>query len=90
MSICGSIRLSLDNRAQIRRTTPKRWRNKDLVELYYSSKRVGFSLKDYFYFLMKYKRSDSLRDVLVEERHLISGLERKSERIAKRSAKKRL
>ncbi len=78
------------HRAQIRRTTPKRWRNKDLVELYYSSKRVGFSLKDYFYFLMKYKRSDSLRDVLMEERHLISGLERKSERIAKRSAKKHL
>lgn len=78
------------HRAQIRRRTPRRWRNKDLVELYYSSKRVGFSLKDYFYFLMKYKQSDSLRDILWEERYLISGLERKSERIERRSIRKQL
>ena len=78
------------HRAQLRKRTPKRWRNKDLVELYYSSKRVGFSREDYFYFLMQYKQSTSLRKVLRQEKRLIESLERKSGRIEKRSLRKRI
>ncbi len=78
------------HRAQIRKRTPKRWRNKDLVELYYSSKRIGFSRTDYFYFLKRYKQSSSLRDALRQEKRLIGSIESKSGRIEKRSLRRNL
>lgn len=78
------------HRAQIRREPPKRWRYKDLVELYYSSKRIGLCMTDYLYFLMRYKQSPSLRETLKQERHLVESLEKKSKRIEKRTIRRKL
>lgn len=64
----GSITLYIIDlhRAQIRKTTPTRWRAKDLAGLYFSSKDVGLTQRDLLRFIKLY-RNQSLRDVLNKE-----------------------
>jgi heptose I phosphotransferase len=55
------------HRAAIRKTTPSRWVNKDLAGLYFSSKGIGLTSRDYYRF-MKVYRLQSLREMLTSER----------------------
>lgn len=55
------------HRAQRRVKTPKRWMIKDLAGLYFSSKDIGLTNKDLYYFMKEYvglKKNQSLRNVL--------------------------
>lgn len=62
------IKLSLIDlhRAQIRRLTPVRWIIKDLSGLYFSSKDIGLTQRDYFRFMKVYS-GKTLRDCLNED-----------------------
>lgn len=51
------------HRVQIRRVTPERWRIKDLAGLYFSSKEMGLTQRDFYRFMRLYQRK-SLRDIL--------------------------
>lgn len=64
------------HRAQIRAKTPRRWRDKDLAALYYSSLEIGLTKMDKIYFLQVYFGS-SLRDIIKQEQVLLRYLERK-------------
>lgn len=77
------------HRAQFRNSVPLRWRNKDLIGLYYSCMNIGLTLKDYYYFLKIYFQKP-LRRILREERTLISEAESKAEKIKERSLRKGL
>jgi len=67
----NSLRLYLIDlhRAQIRRLTPERWIIKDLAGLYFSSKDIGLTQRDIFYF-MKIYSDKPLRDLMVSENEL--------------------
>lgn len=77
------------HRAQIRSQVPLRWRNKDLIGLYFSSLEIGLSKKDIFYFLKIYFCS-SLRDILTREHKLLKIAESKALKIKQRTARKGL
>lgn len=78
------------HRAQIRHKVPLRWRNKDLVALYYSSLDIGLTQKDYFLFLKIYFEGEKLRDILTREKEFLSTVEHKSETIRERTLRKGL
>lgn len=54
------------HRAGIRHTTPTRWVNKDLAGLYFSSKGMGLTTRDYFRFMKVYCLKP-LREILKTE-----------------------
>ncbi len=71
------------HRAQTRRRTPRRWRDKDLAALYFSALDVGLTRRDKLRFLRAYFRQP-LRQVLSDEAALLGWLERKAEKLYRR------
>ena len=71
------------HRAQTRRRTPRRWRDKDLAALYFSALDVGLTRRDKLRFLRVYFRQP-LRQVLSDEAALLGWLERKAEKLYRR------
>lgn len=56
------------HRAQLRRLTPERWIIKDLAGLYFSSKDLGLTQRDWYRFIRIY-REKPLRDTLTREKN---------------------
>lgn len=57
------------HRAQIRKTIPPRWIIKDIAGLYFSSKDIGLTQRDYFRFIKWYRATHhSLRAILNKEK----------------------
>ncbi len=81
----SDFRLSLIDlhRAQVRTTTPSRWRNKDLAGLYFSAIEIGLTRGDKLRFLREYFQRP-LREILRDEATLLSWLEGKAERLYRR------
>lgn len=77
------------HRAQLRSSVPTRWRNKDLIGLYFSSLEIGLTQRDIFRF-MKIYFDLPLRDLFKKEQRLIQITERRAEKIRQRSLKYRL
>ncbi|KID04613.1 MAG: lipopolysaccharide core heptose(I) kinase RfaP [Hafnia alvei] len=77
------------HRSQIRDKVPKRWRDKDLIGLYFSSSNIGLSKKDILYFLKIYFDAP-LRQTLTQERELLEKAITKSEKIKERTIRKSL
>ncbi|GIZ12826.1 lipopolysaccharide core heptose(I) kinase RfaP [Pseudomonas sp. NCCP-436] len=78
----GDLRLSIIDlhRAQVRRHTPRRWRDKDLAALYFSVLDIGLTRRDRLRFLRDYFQRP-LRQVLREEARLLQWLERKAAKL---------
>lgn len=74
------------HRAQIRHKTPKRWRDKDLVALYFSAADIGLTERDKLLFLKEYFNF-KLADILEKEAALLRFMERKSQAMHKRQAR---
>lgn len=74
------------HRAQTRNKVPMRWRDKDLIGLYFSAMDIGLTQRDIYLFLTIYF-NQPLRTILRDEHHLITHAQRKAERIRKRTEK---
>lgn len=74
------------HRAQIRKTVPVRWRDKDLIGLYFSAMNIGLTDRDIWRFLKVYF-NQPLKTILRNESKLIASMHRKVERIRKRTEK---
>ncbi|MCP9337220.1 lipopolysaccharide core heptose(I) kinase RfaP [Stutzerimonas xanthomarina] len=83
------FRLSLIDlhRAQVRSTTPPRWRDKDLAGLYFSALNIGLTHRDKLRFLKGYFRKP-LRDVLRDEAALLAWLAAKAAKLQTRYDRK--
>ena len=92
LSVSSPVSLSIIDlhRAQIRNKTPLRWRNKDLVGLYFSSQDIGLEKTDYFFFLKQYFPGKSLREIFTKEKKFLSTLEMKAQKIRERTIRKGL
>ncbi|MDR2989622.1 MAG: lipopolysaccharide core heptose(I) kinase RfaP [Providencia alcalifaciens] len=77
------------HRAQLRSSVPTRWRNKDLIGLYFSSLEIGLTQRDIFRF-MKFYFEMPLREILKKEQRLVRISEQRAEKIRQRSLKYRL
>jgi heptose I phosphotransferase len=77
------------HRAQIRQHVPKRWEDKDLIGLYFSSLNIGLTQRDIFRFMQIYF-SDSLRNILNNEQKLIFSANIKAEKIKERTVRRGL
>nr|WP_318383580.1 lipopolysaccharide core heptose(I) kinase RfaP [uncultured Enterobacter sp.] len=77
------------HRAQIRQKVPLRWRDKDLIGLYFSSLNIGLSERDIYRFLKVYF-DKPLRGILSHEAGLIRQAGSKAERIRERTERKSL
>ena len=77
------------HRAQIRSKVPRRWRDKDLIGLYFSSMNIGLTQRDIFRFMKTYF-GISLRNVLSREEKLLTQTEMKAEKIRERTQRKSL
>lgn len=88
---CQQIKLSIIDlhRAQIRKQVPLRWRNKDLIGLYFSSLNIGLTNRDYFRFLKLYFKKP-LKTILQDEHYFLNIVERKAEKIRVRTERKGL
>lgn len=75
------------HRAQFRDTVPTRWRNKDLIGLYYSAINIGLTFRDYCLFLKTYFNKP-LKDIFRTEAGLIREAELTAFKIRARSVKK--
>jgi heptose I phosphotransferase len=84
-----NLRLSLVDlhRAQIRLHTPRRWRDKDLAALHFSSLNIGLTKRDRLRFLRTYF-AQPLSEILVKESTLLNHLEKESVRLLKRFQRK--
>jgi len=84
-----SPRLSIIDlhRAQTRDRVPRRWRDKDLAGLYFSSLEIGLTARDRLRFLRVYFDAP-LRQVLREQAPLIRWLARRGERLMARYRRK--
>lgn len=74
------------HRSQIRDSVPRRWRDKDLIGLYYSAQNIGITQRDIYRFLREYFRKP-LRNIFAEEKGLLQKAERKVQRIKDHSAR---
>lgn len=85
----GAPRLSLIDlhRAQVREATPRRWRDKDLAGLYFSSLEIGLTRRDLLRFLRGYFQQP-LRRVLADEAPLLRFLQREGARLMDRYQRK--
>jgi len=83
------LRLSLIDlhRAQVRRETPRRWRDKDLAGLYFSALGIGLTRADKLRFLRQYFQRP-LREVLRDEAPLLRWLQSKADRLQSRYERK--
>lgn len=77
------------HRAQLRASVPTRWRDKDLIGLYYSSLNIGLTQRDIFRF-MKIYFALPLKEILKQEQSLIEKVSRKAEKIKERTIRKSL
>ncbi len=77
------------HRAQIRPGVPLRWRNKDLIGLYFSSLEIGLTRADVLYF-MKIYFARPLRDILRDEHSLIASAQVRAQKIKERTQRKGL
>ena len=78
------------HRAQIRKNVPKRWRDKDLVALYFSSLDANLSKTDYFYFLKYYFSDLKLSAIFAKEKYLFDTIDSKAQKIRERTLRKGL
>jgi heptose I phosphotransferase len=86
----GALRLSLIDlhRAQVRPgAAPRRWRDKDLAALHFSTLEIGLTARDRLRFLRAYF-GRPLRDILGAEADLLAHLEREGERLMERYRRK--
>ncbi len=86
----GALRLSLIDlhRAQVREgAAPRRWRDKDLAALHFSSLEIGLTARDRLRFLRAYFERP-LREVLVTEADLLAHLSREGARLMQRYKRK--
>ncbi|MBE5253804.1 MAG: lipopolysaccharide core heptose(I) kinase RfaP [Enterobacterales bacterium endosymbiont of Blomia tropicalis] len=77
------------HRAQSRHHVPRRWRDKDLIGLYYSTLELGLNARDYLYFLKIYTGLD-YSSVIKKEARLIKAALKKSQKIQQRTIRKSL
>ena len=77
------------HRAQTRDKVPTRWRDKDLIGLYFSSAKIGLTNRDIWRFLKVYFNKP-LKTILRDEHKLITSAQQKAERISKRTKKYQL
>ncbi|UDG80723.1 Lipopolysaccharide core heptose(I) kinase RfaP [Candidatus Hartigia pinicola] len=77
------------HRAQIRKRIPKRWRDKDLMGIYFSSLELGITNRDIYRFLKTYFDLD-LRTIFSIESDLIKKAKNKSILIKKRTERRGL
>lgn len=77
------------HRAQIRRQVPRRWRDKDLIGLYFSSLDIGLTSRDIYRFLRIYF-SMPLREILRLEAALLERAITKAQKIKHRTIRKAL
>ena len=77
------------HRAQIRNHVPRRWRDKDLIGLYFSSLNIGLTQRDILRFMRVYF-DKSIRDVLREEQALLAKAADKANKIKERTIRKSL
>lgn len=77
------------HRAQIRTKVPRRWRDKDLIGLYFSSMNIGLTQRDIWRFMRVYFNL-SLRDILSQEFVLLTRAGAKAEKIRERTQRKSL
>lgn len=77
------------HRAQIRTKVPRRWRDKDLIGLYFSSLNIGLTQRDIWRFLKVYFDA-SLKSILREESGLIAQAAEKAAKIKERTQRKGL
>jgi heptose I phosphotransferase len=84
-----SFKLSLIDlhRAQLRRQTPRRWRDKDLASLYFSALEIGLTQRDFLRFLRSYFPAP-LRTTLRDEASLLRHLASESLRLQERFTRK--
>ncbi|MFC3393350.1 lipopolysaccharide core heptose(I) kinase RfaP [Brenneria rubrifaciens] len=78
------------HRAQIRSMVPQRWRNKDLIGLYFSSLNIGLTKNDLLWFLTIYFDRQPLRATLQQEQSLLREARIKAEKIRQRTERKSL
>ncbi len=78
------------HRAQIRKTVPKRWRDKDIIALYYSSLEIGLTRTDIVFFLKNYLNENNIHKIFSIERKLIASTASKAKKIAERTKRKGL
>ncbi len=83
-----TIKLSVIDlhRAQVRNKVPTRWRDKDLIGLYFSSTNIGLTERDIYRFVKTYF-DKPLKQIFHDEKHLINTTQQKAERIRKRTEK---
>lgn len=77
------------HRAQIRRQVPRRWRDKDLIGLYFSSLEIGLTSRDIYRFLRIYF-SMPLREIFRLEAVLFERAITKAQKIKHRTIRKAL
>jgi heptose I phosphotransferase len=75
------------HRAQVRKQTPRRWRDKDLAALYFSALGIGLTQHDFLHFLRSYF-DRPLRVVLSREGKLLAYLESEAARLMRRYQRK--
>ncbi|MBN3050263.1 lipopolysaccharide core heptose(I) kinase RfaP [Pectobacterium brasiliense] len=78
------------HRAQLRDRVPLRWRNKDLIGLYFSSTDIGLTKNDLLWFLTIYFDRQTLRTTLQHEQPLFQQARVKAEKIRVRTERKAL
>lgn len=77
------------HRAQFRKKVPLRWRDKDLIGLYYSCLNIGLNSKDFYRFLKIYFQKP-LKSIFKEEAQLLAKAKTKAEKIRERSIRRGL
>lgn len=77
------------HRAKIWQHVPKRWKNKDLIGLYFSSLNIGLTKRDIFRFMRIYF-SDSIKNILNNEQKLILNANLEAKRIKERTIRRGL
>jgi heptose I phosphotransferase len=77
------------HRAQIRQHVPRRWRNKDLIGLYFSSLEIGLTSRDIYRFLRVYF-SMPLREIFRQEVRFFEQAVTKAQKIRQRTIRKAL
>ncbi|MHA6633751.1 lipopolysaccharide core heptose(I) kinase RfaP [Citrobacter farmeri] len=77
------------HRAQIRAKVPRRWRDKDLIGLYFSSLNIGLTQRDIWRFMRVYF-GVPLKTILREESALLAQATEKAAKIKERTIRKKL
>lgn len=77
------------HRAQIRSKVPRRWRDKDLIGLYFSSLNIGLTQRDIWRFMKTYFCLP-LKHILIQEKELLQQAQAKADKIRERTIRKSL